>query len=176
MIQLQGVTYAYSDSALPALQEIDLTVPDGQWLLLAGPSGGGKSTLLYLVNGLIPHVLGGEKQGSVQVNGVVPADVPLRELSRQVGTVFQNPESQLFMLRVHEDVAFGCENLGLPPAETNRPSAGSLSLRCGIGKCLASPAVRNSDWRLPVPWQWAAARSYWTSRPATLTNQAERSC
>jgi energy-coupling factor transporter ATP-binding protein EcfA2 len=131
MIQLQGVTYAYSDSALPALQEIDLTVPDGQWLLLAGPSGGGKSTLLYLVNGLIPHVLGGEKQGSVQVNGVVPADVPLRELSRQVGTVFQNPESQLFMLRVHEDVAFGCENLGLPPAETHsrvKQALGRLSL------------------------------------------------
>ena len=49
MIQLQGVSYTYPDSACPALREIDLTVPDGEWLLLAGPSGGGKSTLLYLL-------------------------------------------------------------------------------------------------------------------------------
>ena len=115
MIQLQGVSYTYPDSACPALQGIDLTVPDGEWLLMAGPSGGGKSTLLYLLNGLVPHILGGEVRGDVEVNGLVPANVPVRELSRQVGTVFQNPETQLFMLRVGEDVAFGCENLGLPP-------------------------------------------------------------
>ena len=131
MIQLQGVSYAYPDSPLPALQEIDLAVPAGQWLLLAGPSGGGKSTLLYLLNGLIPHVLGGEIRGDVHVDGLVPANVPVCELSRRVGTVFQNPESQLFMLRVHEDVAFGCENLGLPPAETHsrvEQALGRLSL------------------------------------------------
>ena len=60
MIQLHGVSYAYPDAPRPALQEIDLAVPDGEWVLLAGPSGGGKSTLLHLINGLIPHVLGGE--------------------------------------------------------------------------------------------------------------------
>ena len=66
MIQLQGVSYTYPDSACPSLQGIDLTVPDGEWLLLAGPSGGGKSTLLYVLNGLIPHVLGGEVRGDVR--------------------------------------------------------------------------------------------------------------
>ena len=118
MIQLQGVSYTYPGSASAALREIDLTVPDGEWLLLAGPSGGGKSTLLYLLNGLIPHVLGGEVRGDVHVDGLVPANVPVRELSRRVGTVFQNPEAQLFMLRAGEDVAFGCENLGFRPLET----------------------------------------------------------
>jgi energy-coupling factor transporter ATP-binding protein EcfA2 len=118
MIQLRGVTYTYPDCAAPSLQDLDLAVPDGQWLLLAGPSGGGKSTLLYLLNGLIPHVLGGEIRGEVEVDGLVPSAIPVRELSRHVGTVFQNPEAQLFMLRVDEDVAFGCENLGFPPAET----------------------------------------------------------
>ena len=116
---------------MPALREIDLAVPAGQWLLLAGPSGCGKSTLLYLLNGLIPHVLGGEVEGTVRVDGLVPANVALRELSRRVGTVFQNPEVQLFMLRVQEDVAFGCENLGLPPAATHRrveQALGRLSL------------------------------------------------
>ena len=92
---------------------------DGEWLLLAGPSGCGKSTLLYLLNGLIPHVLGGELTGDVRVDGVVPGQIPIREMSRRVGTVFQNPETQLFMLRVGEDVAFGCENLALPPSETH---------------------------------------------------------
>jgi energy-coupling factor transport system ATP-binding protein len=118
MIQLQGVSYTYPGSASAALREIDLTVQDGEWLLLAGPSGGGKSTLLYLLNGLATHVLGGDIRGDVQVDGIVPANVSVRELSRRVGTVFQNAESQLFMLRVGEDVAFGCENLGFPPAET----------------------------------------------------------
>ena len=118
MIQLQGVSYTYPASASAALREIDLTVPDGEWLLLAGPSGGGKSTLLHLLNGLVPHVLGGDIQGDVHVDGLVPANVPVRELSRRVGTVFQNPEAQLFMLRAGEDVAFGCENLGFAPLET----------------------------------------------------------
>ena len=118
MIQLRGVDYTYPDSAFPALRDIDLAVADGEWLLLAGPSGGGKSTLLYLLNGLAPHVLGGEIRGHIEINSLVPANVPVRELSRRVGTVFQNPETQLFMLRVGEDVAFGCENLGLPPVET----------------------------------------------------------
>ncbi len=120
MIELHGVSYAYPEGSSPALLDVDLTIPDGQWLLLAGPSGGGKSTLLYLLNGLIPHIFGGNLTGRIRVDGDAPGDVPLRTLSRRVGTVFQNPESQLFMLRVEEDAAFGCENLGLPPAETRR--------------------------------------------------------
>ena len=118
MIQLQGVSYSYPDAAQAALGEIDLVVPEGEWLLVAGPSGGGKSTLLCLLNGLIPHVLGGEVRGHLRVDGLVPADVPVRELSRRVGTVLQNAEAQLFMLRAGDNVAFGCENLGFPPAET----------------------------------------------------------
>ena len=118
MIQLREVSYTYPSATSPTLREVDLTVADGEWLLLAGPSGGGKSTLLYLLNGLVPHVLEGEIRGEVQVDGLAPKNIPVRELSRRVGTVFQNPESQLFMLRVGEDVAFGCENLGFAPSET----------------------------------------------------------
>ena len=76
MIQLQGVSFAYPDSPTPALRDIDLLIPDGQWVLLAGPSGGGKSTLLHLLNGLIPHILGGKLQGSVSVDNLVPANIP----------------------------------------------------------------------------------------------------
>jgi energy-coupling factor transport system ATP-binding protein len=127
MIQWRGVSYTYPDAAAPTLREIDLTVSNGEWLLLAGPSGGGKSTLLYLLNGLIPHVLGGTLHGEVEVDGVAPKDVAVRELSRRVGTVFQNPETQLFMLRIDEDVAFGCENLGFSPSKTRRRVEDSLT-------------------------------------------------
>ncbi|MCU0982262.1 MAG: energy-coupling factor ABC transporter ATP-binding protein [Pirellulaceae bacterium] len=120
MIELRGVSYVYSTATRPTLDDVNLSIREGEWLLLAGPSGCGKSTLLYLLNGLIPHVVAGELQGEVRVDGLVPGGVPLAAVSRRVGTVFQNPEVQLFMLRVAEDVAFGCENLGLPPAETLR--------------------------------------------------------
>ena len=118
MLQLRGVTYTYQDAPRPALTEIDLTVRDGEWVVLAGPSGCGKSTLLHLINGLIPQILGGHVSGEVCVDGFVPQQTPILEISRHVGTVFQNPELQLFMLRVEEDVAFGCENLSLPAEET----------------------------------------------------------
>lgn len=120
MIELRAVSYVYPTATQPTLNDVNLAVREGEWLLLAGPSGCGKSTLLYLLNGLIPHVLAGELSGDVQVGGISPGQIPLAEVSRRVGTVFQNPEVQLFMLRVAEDVAFGCENLGLPPAETLR--------------------------------------------------------
>ncbi len=133
MISLRAVSYTYSEASAPALRCVNLTVADGEWLLLIGPSGGGKSTLLYLLNGLVPHVLGGDLRGEVQIDGVTPRNVPLPELSRRVGTVFQNPELQVFMLRVAEDVAFGCENLGFTRLETQRRverALAQLSLVC----------------------------------------------
>ena len=120
MIQLRGVTFTYEDAPAPTLRDIDLTVRDGEWLLLAGPSGCGKSTLLHAINGLIPHVIAGQLTGEILVDGRIPSKTPIEQLSRYVGTVFQNPELQLFMLRVEDDVAFGCENLGYSPQETWR--------------------------------------------------------
>jgi energy-coupling factor transporter ATP-binding protein EcfA2 len=131
MIQLQGMSYTYPNAISPTLQDIDLAVADGEWILLAGPSGCGKSTLLYLLNGLIPHVLSGELRGDVQIDGIAPRELSVRELSHHVGTVFQNPEAQLFTLRVGDDVAFGCENLCFSPEETRHRvqyALGRLSL------------------------------------------------
>lgn len=127
MIRLSGVSYTYPDAASPALHEIHLTVRRGEWVLLTGHSGCGKSTLLHLINGVIPHLVGGNLTGSVDVAGREPCQVPIREISRQVGTVFQNPEVQLFMLRGEDDVAFGCENLGFPPEETRRRTDDALA-------------------------------------------------
>ena len=138
MIRLDRVSYTYADAPRPALEGIDISVREGEWVLLAGPSGCGKSTLMHLLNGLIPHVLGGRLHGTVSVNGLVPEQSSVQELSRRVGTVFQNPELQLFMLRVEEDVAFGCENLGMPPEQTRQRTDWALDR-------LALTAIRTQE-------------------------------
>ncbi len=118
MIAIENLTYAYGESKEPVLKDLNLRIEDGTFTLIVGATGSGKSTFLYSLNGLIPHFFGGEMSGRVTVNGLSPQDRPLREISRYVGTVFQNPDMQIFMLRVEDEVAFGCENLCLPREET----------------------------------------------------------
>jgi len=117
MVRLEGVSYRYATAGEWALRDIDLRIEPGECVLIAGDSGCGKSTLLHTVNGLIPHLFPGHLEGQVKVGDVQPGDLPLEKLSQRVGTVFQNPDNQLFMLAVADDVAFGCENLCLPRDE-----------------------------------------------------------
>ncbi|MDH7498783.1 MAG: ABC transporter ATP-binding protein [candidate division NC10 bacterium] len=117
MIRVEHLTYRYPGSTLPALQDVSLKVRQGECVLLTGETGAGKSTLICALNGLIPQVLGGVREGEVEVEGVDPARVPVKELAQRVGTVFQNPEHQIFMLRVWDDVAFGCFNRGFSERE-----------------------------------------------------------
>jgi len=113
----EGLTYRHVGAAQPALAGIDLRVEPGELLLLSGRSGSGKSSLLGCLNGLAPRVLGGRREGRVEVLGLDPASAPLAEVSRRVGTLFQNPAAQVFRDRVADDIAFGPENLGCAPAE-----------------------------------------------------------
>jgi len=117
MIEIKDLSYKYPGAEKPALKDINLQIKDGEFILITGESGSGKSTLLYTINGLIPNLFGGELTGSISVNGLVPKENPIRRLSQFVGTVFQNADSQIFMLRVEDDVAFGCENLLFPRDE-----------------------------------------------------------
>jgi len=117
MIKIENFTYSYPNSKIPALKDINLKIQDGEFILIIGSTGSGKSTLLYCLNGLIPHTFGGELSGEVLINGFSPKDKPIREISKIIGTVFQNPDSQIFMLKAEDDVAFGCENLLLPKEE-----------------------------------------------------------
>lgn len=89
----------------------------GETILIAGPSGCGKSTLLRSIIGLIPHMYPGDRSGKVTVDGLDVSSVPISELAKRVGFVFQNPENQIFMFSVERDVAFGLENLAYPRAE-----------------------------------------------------------
>lgn len=116
-VQLEDVSYTYPGAAQPTLRSVSLEVPAGQCVVVTGPSGCGKTTLSRLVNGLVPHVYAGEVTGRVRVGGTEVAAWTADELGVRVGSVFQNPRSQVVNLDVASEIAFGCENLGLPRAE-----------------------------------------------------------
>ena len=117
MITFQDVTYTYPGASQPALRRVNLEIPSGCITLVSGVSGSGKSTLLRCLNGLVPHFTGGVLQGELRVNGLDPVRLSPQAMSRQVGFVFQDPESQFVVDRVEDEIAFGLENAGVPPAE-----------------------------------------------------------
>jgi energy-coupling factor transport system ATP-binding protein len=113
---LSRLTYTYPGVTEPALRDVCLEIEDGL-TVVAGPSGGGKSTLLRVFNGLVPHFHGGRISGSASVVGLDVIATPTRHLARSVGFVFQDPELQTVYNVVDREVAFGLENIGLPPRE-----------------------------------------------------------
>jgi energy-coupling factor transport system ATP-binding protein len=110
--RLNKLTYWYPRSYEPALDDVELDINDGI-TVVAGPSGGGKSTLLRVLNGLVPHFHGGRIRGNADVDGMNIIDTPTRKLARTVGFVFQDPELQAVYDTVEHEVAFGLENIGV---------------------------------------------------------------
>ena len=106
--------WTYADRARPALQGLTFRLEPGRVLLVLGPSGSGKSTLARALTGLVPHTLPGRWQGSLRVGDLDVATTPARFLGERVGLVFQDPDSQLVMARVEDEVAFGLENRAWP--------------------------------------------------------------
>jgi energy-coupling factor transport system ATP-binding protein len=131
MIQLAHVTYAYPETSRPALRDVGLKVDAGEFVLLTGPSGGGKSTLLRVLNGLVPHFTGGRIGGNVQVDGRNPTHEGPATMSRHVGMVFQEPELQFVVDGVEDEIAFGLENAGVPRTEMRARVQDALA-RLGI--------------------------------------------
>ncbi|WP_049962569.1 ABC transporter ATP-binding protein [Ruminococcus sp. HUN007] len=115
--QINNVTHRYKGAALNSLDSVSLSVKRGETLLLCGASGSGKTSVIRLLNGLIPHYYHGDVTGEVTVNGHDIARTPLYELAGVVGTVFQNPRSQFFSVDTDGEVVFGPENIGLSPDE-----------------------------------------------------------
>jgi len=121
MITIEGLAYAYPDGT-HALRGISLTVDDGELLLICGSNGSGKTTLIRHLNGLLKP-----SAGTVRVDGFDPVHSE-REVMQLVGMVFQDADSQIVGETVAEDVAFGPENLGLPPDEVAVRVSSALAL------------------------------------------------
>ena len=121
MIELKNVTFTYHNAERSAgVYGIDLQISTGQVVLLCGLSGCGKTTITRLINGLVPAYYAGMLEGQVLIDGEDSASVTLYELSQKVGSVFQNPRSQFFSLDSTSEIAFGCENTGVPREEMYR--------------------------------------------------------
>lgn len=117
---LTGVTYSYPAGDGPALTGVTLEIDAGSSTLLAGPSAGGKSTLLRVFNGLVPQFHGGRMSGHALVAGLDPARTASRRMASVAGMVFQEPESQSVTEMVEEEIAFGMEQQGIAPGEMRR--------------------------------------------------------
>ena len=121
-ISIANLHYAYpspivSEEYIPVLHGVDLEVFTGELLAVMGRTGAGKSTLCLAINGIVPHTTGGRFRGHVIVQGDDTRFTPVAEMATRVGIVFQDPESQFFHMAVEDEIAFGLENLGIPPAE-----------------------------------------------------------
>jgi energy-coupling factor transporter ATP-binding protein EcfA2 len=124
MIKINDLSVHYGD--IPALQHISMEVADGECVLVTGPSGCGKSTLAQVICGLIPHAIPAQVEGQVIVDGLDPFTRSIGEMAQHVGMVFQRPSSQLFHLRVEDEVSFGPRNLGLNDSEVKERTAWAL--------------------------------------------------
>ncbi len=120
MIEINDLTFYYSDYTKPALLDINLRIEPGEFILVAGSSGSGKSSLCRCLNGLIPHFYGGRMRGEVNVCGKNVVETPTKVMAEYVGLVFQDPENQLLMSEVEREIAFGLENLCYPVDMINK--------------------------------------------------------
>ncbi|MEV5601882.1 ATP-binding cassette domain-containing protein [Streptomyces sp. NPDC052299] len=128
MIRFDAVSVRYEGAERPTLSGVDLTVPEGELVLLVGPSGVGKSTLLGAVSGLVPHFTGGLLTGRVTVGGRDTRTHKPRELADLVGTVGQDPLAHFVTDTVEDELAYGMESLGLAPAVMRRRVEETLDL------------------------------------------------
>lgn len=119
-IELRDVHFSYSDSFERVLEGIDLTIEEGECVLICGASGSGKSTMTRLFNGLSPQYVEGDLEGLVRVFGLDPERDPIEDFVSLVGSVFQNPKTQHFTTTARNELAFPLENSGVAPEKIEK--------------------------------------------------------
>jgi energy-coupling factor transport system ATP-binding protein len=127
MISIKGLTFRYAGAKRDALSKISLEIADGDFIGIIGSSGAGKSTLTFAINGVVPHHYSGDFYGSVTVNGLDTVDAGTENLSRIVGSVFQDIDAQMVASVVEDELLFGLENFGVPRDEIEMRVSEALS-------------------------------------------------
>ncbi|AJP01799.1 cobalt ABC transporter ATP-binding protein [Streptomyces cyaneogriseus subsp. noncyanogenus] len=163
MIRFEDVRVTYDGADGPTVRDVDFTVPEGELVLLAGPSGVGKSTVLGAVSGLVPHFTGGTLGGRVTVAGRDTRTHKPRDLADVVGTVGQDPLAHFVTDTVEEELAYGMESLGLPPQAMRRRVEETLDL-LGLAELRDRPIATLSGGQR----QRVAIGSVLTPHPAVL--------
>jgi energy-coupling factor transport system ATP-binding protein len=147
VLTLSDLTYTYPSAAAPAISDVTLEIEPGELVVLAGGSGSGKSTLLRAANGLVPHFHGGVFAGSARVAGMDTRDHGPGALAAAVGTLFQDPETQVVMGTVRAELALPLENQGEAPAAVAR-AVEEAALALGIAHLLDRPTPELSGGEL----------------------------
>jgi len=137
-VEVENLYFRYLGEEEPALKDVSFSLDKGEALLILGATGSGKTTLVLTINGIIPNVIPGELRGSVRVFGMNPAEEGVARMARHVAYVFQDPEAQVVAFTVEDEVAFGPENLLVPPSEIASRVSEALSL-VGLEEKLHSP-------------------------------------
>ncbi|MFT8871881.1 MAG: ABC transporter ATP-binding protein [Sporolactobacillus sp.] len=136
MIDFDHVSYRYRSDLPTIIDDLNLHIAAGTCTVLTGQSGCGKTTVTRLVNGLAFHFYPGELSGRLTINGTDPCTQPFWACGRHVGSVLQDPSSQFFASKAVDEIAFGCENYGMPP-EQIRSRVAEAALATGSGGLLS---------------------------------------
>ena len=120
IIKCSDLSFTYQDAKKPALKNVTFTINEGEFVGIIGPTGAGKSTLCWAINGVIPQIMHGKLKGSVEVKGLPSDKTSVAELSQIIGIVQQDAEAQLLMTDIEKEIVFPLENLSLPREEIHR--------------------------------------------------------
>ncbi|MCL0076165.1 energy-coupling factor ABC transporter ATP-binding protein [Dehalococcoidia bacterium] len=138
-VEVRNLHFRYAGKQTNILDGVNLAINKGEVVAILGLSGSGKSTLCYCMNGLIPHVYKGELSGESLVFGSCLKNMKIADIATRVGTVFQDPDTQLFSPTVEDEIAFGPENLCIDREEIGRRIASALEQVGMTNHRLASP-------------------------------------
>ncbi|WP_270295627.1 energy-coupling factor ABC transporter ATP-binding protein [Eggerthella sinensis] len=127
MIEISNFSFQYREGARPVVSGIDLSIAPGAFVGITGAAGSGKSTLTYALNGIVPHCYPGDFYGSVVVDGMDTCETALTDLSRVVGSVCQDVDSQFVTSIVEDEVLYGLENFAVPRDEMEQRVAQALA-------------------------------------------------